>query len=415
MEHIKALYHLIIALLAVLIYRYPASKLKVIAVTGTSGKTTTSHLIYWILKSSGFKVSLISSVSAYIGNKEYDTGFHVTTPSPFDMQRFLRKSVESGDKIAVIEASSHGLAQFRMLGTNIAIGVLTNIAHEHLDFHKTIESYQEAKVSLLKKSRVSLVNRDDDSYKLLSKNQPLPTHIVTFGIDNKSDFSPKNLPIKSTLPGRYNEYNVLAAGGVSTLMGIKNYKIRKALLSFDGVKGRFEKVKNNRGITIIVDFAHKPNALESFLQTLKTEFKDNRIIIMFGSAGERDREKRAMMGEIAAKYADVSILTAEDPRTEDVNDIIEQIAKGCLKAGAIEKSKLKSLPAGKAGQNSKVNMKYFIRIPDRSEAIDYTINKIGQKGDIIAFLGKGHEKSMCYGKKEYPYDEYEEIHKALDK
>ncbi len=408
MEHVKALYHLIVALLAVLIYRYPASKLKVIAVTGTSGKTTTSHLIYWFLKSSGYKVSLISSVAAYIGNKEYDTGFHVTTPSPFDLQRFLRRSVESGDKIAVIEASSHGLAQFRMLGTNIAIGVLTNIAHEHLDFHKTIESYQEAKLSLLKKSKISLVNKDDVSYNLIYKNPSFPTHIVTFGIDNKSDFSPKNLPIKSSLPGKYNQYNVLAASSVSSMLGVKNYILKKALLTFPGVRGRFEKVKNNRGINIIVDFAHKPNALESFLITLKESVKNSRIIILFGSAGERDVEKRSMMGEIAGKYADISVLTAEDPRTDDVNNIIEEIAQGCLRGGAIEMSNVKC-------QMSNVNKRYFIKIPDRSEAINITINKIAQKGDIVAFLGKGHEKSMCYGKKEYPWDEYEEIHKALAK
>lgn len=403
MEHIEALYHFILAIFATVFYGYPGRSLTVIAVTGTSGKTTTSHLIYSILKMANKKVALISSVKAIIGGKEYDTGFHVTTPTTFAMQKFLRQAVNSGDSHIVIEASSHGIAQYRMLGTNVYIGVLTNIAHEHLDWHKSFENYAKAKLSLVAKSKIAIVNKDDKSFQMLVKTKPRSARIISYSLDDKSaDFTLNSLQIKTNLPGDYNKQNALAAASCAHLLGIDKRTINKALTSFEGVIGRFEEIKNNRGFKIIVDFAHKPNALEALLKTLKAQ-ANKRIIVVFGSAGLRDIEKRSMMGEIAGRFADVSIITAEDPRTEDVNDIIEQISKGFLKVGTNEYSP------------KKTKEKFFVRIPDRGEAIDYAINKVAKKGDIVAFLGKSHEKSMCIGLIEYPWNEYEAIYKALER
>lgn len=400
MERLEALYHFISAILATIFYGYPARKLVVIGVTGTSGKTTTAHLIYSILTHANKKVALISSVAAIIGRVKYDTGFHVTTPTVFAMQKFLRQAVSSGDTHIVLEASSHGIAQHRMLGTNVSVGVLTNIAHEHLDWHKTFENYAKTKLSLISKAKIAIVNKDDESLQMLLRFKPLTASVITYSLSDKNaDFTLDNLPIKTNLPGDYNQQNALAAASCAAVLGIDERTIEKALTSFEGVTGRFEEIKNDRGFRIIVDFAHKPNALLALLKTLKAQ-THKRIIVLFGSAGLRDIEKRPMMGEIAAKYADVSIITAEDPRTEDVNEIIEQICRGFLKAGATE------IP--------KVHGKHvFVRIPDREEAINVAINKVAKKGDIVAFLGKSHEKSMCYGKTEYPWSEHEAIYKAL--
>ncbi|MBI2029542.1 UDP-N-acetylmuramyl-tripeptide synthetase [Candidatus Gottesmanbacteria bacterium] len=403
MEHIKALYHYIVAVIAVLVYGYPAKDLTVIAVTGTSGKTTTSHLIYSILKKSGRKAALISSVEAIIGGKVSDTGFHVTTPSPFALQKFLKTAVSKGDKYVVVEASSHGIAQYRMLGTNVKIAVLTNIAHEHLDWHGTFEAYSQAKLSLIQKAQVSVVNKDDESYKLVEKLGNKKAVILTYSLkDPDADFIPENTVSEVTLPGEYNRQNAIAASSVCQLLGVELEDIKKAFNSFNGVQGRFEEIKNKRGFRIIIDFAHKPNAFEALLSTLKknadvsvgtpTQRRRGRLIIMFGSAGERDKGKRSMMGKIAAKYADICVLTAEDPRSEDVNRIINEISQGTK------------------GSEAQV-----IRIADRALAINTVINKLAKKGDIVAFLGKGHEKSMCFGSKEYPWSEHEQINKALAK
>lgn len=406
MELAKALYHYIIALIAVLIYGYPARELTVIAVTGTSGKTTTSHLIYSVLKKSGRKAALISSVTAIIGGKVSDTGFHVTTPSPFALQKFLKTAVSKGDKYVVIEASSHGIAQYRMLGTNVKIAVLTNIAHEHLDWHGTFEAYAQAKLSLIQKAEISIVNKDDASYKLVENLDKKDSVLLTYSLtDSSADFIPKNTVSFVALPGEYNRQNAIAASSVCQLLGVELEDIEEAFNSFEGVQGRFEEIKNKRGFRIIIDFAHKPNAFEALFKTLSEEKSrrygrdpdsktsgKKRLIAMFGSAGERDKGKRSMMGNIASKYADICVLTAEDPRSEDVNNIINEIAKGTK------------------GGNAQV-----LRIPDRALAIDTVINKLAKKGDIVTFLGKGHEKSMCFGSKEYPWSEHEQINKALAK
>lgn len=394
LQKLKNIFHLIIAFLAVLINGYPARKLKVIGVTGTDGKTTTSSLIYHILTTAGFKASLITSVSAKIGDKEYDTGFHVTTPDPKAVQKFIKKAVSVGSEYLVLETTSHALDQNRVFGCNYLMAVITNVTHEHLDYHKTYENYVKTKAKLFKKVKYSVINIDDKSYDYLKK--VASGQIITYGL-NRGNYNLRNFKFETRLPGTYNKYNCLAAISAAKSLRIDDSTIKKALSSFKPVLGRMDEVKNNqsasRRIKIIIDFAHTPNALEVALKTAKGMIKNNgKLISVFGSAGLRDQTKRPLMGKAASASADVIILTAEDPRTERLNDIINQIAQG------IKETKVK-----------------LYKIPNRQEAINFAIQKAARPGDVIMFTGKGHEKSMCFGNTEYPWSDYEAVQKALKK
>lgn len=394
-QKIKNVYHLIRAYLACLYFGFPSKKLKVIGVTGTDGKTSTSHMIYEIFKNAGKKVALISSIHAIIGAKTYDTGFHVTTPDPVALQKFLKKIVKAGSEYLILEVTSHGLDQNRVFGISFEVAVLTNITHEHLDYHKTYDNYLKAKAKLFKQAKISVLNADDDSFGKIKKL--LKGKIVSYSITKNADFTLKNMSLKLPIPGDYNLSNALAAAAATSHLGIDKNTIRKALSNFKSVKGRMEKVNLGQDFTAIVDFAHTPNGLEQALRTLRSlvsNKKSSRLTSVFGAAGERDEAKRPLMGEISAKLADYTVITAEDPRTESAQEIASQIAKGCQKAGAIQ------------------NKNYFI-IPDREKAIDFAINNLAQKGDIVATFGKSHEKSMCYGKTEYPWDEFQAVKKAL--
>lgn len=388
--------HLPLAVFAVIFFRYPARKLKVIGVTGTDGKTTTATLIHEILVHWGKKAALISTVTAKIGQKEIDTGFHVTSPDSWKLQRLLREIVNQGFEYVVLEATSHGLVQNRFFGCHFKIGVVTNVTHEHLDYHKTYENYLKAKGKLFDKVEIAILNRDDESYKYLrTKNIEHRTKIITYGIRNKADFTPRNFPFKTPLLGDYNQYNCLAATAAVSSLGAPTKMIKQALADFPGVKGRLEEIKNRFGFKVFIDFASTPNSLKNVLIALrKIVPAKGRLMAVFGSAGLRDVQKRALMGEMAAKYADLIVLTAEDPRTEDVNKIIEQIAQGALKKGAQE---------GKT----------LFKVADRAEAIKFAIQRLAKKGDIVVICGKGHEKSMCFGKIEYPWSDFDAVKKAL--
>lgn len=382
------------AICAVLFYDYPAKELKVIGVTGTDGKTTTVNLIYHILKTSGKKVSIISTVGAVIGEQKIETGLHTTTPNSFLLQRFLRQAVDRGSEYMVLEVSSHGLDQFRVLGCNFYIGVLTNITHEHLDYHKTFKKYLEAKAKLFKSSKIAVLNNKDDSFNTLSKiikSTKKETKIISYP-DEKLPHDLK-LAIIKRFPEPYNFLNCEAAIKVVWELGVKEKDIIKGIRTFPGVPGRMEEVKNKRGFRVVVDFAHTPNGLENVLSILKKQKRKRaRLIAVFGCAGERDIEKRPLMGEISTRLADTSVFTAEDPRHENIGDIIAQIIRGAKK----HKSK------------------YFIE-PDRKRAIGLAINNLADKGDIVAICGKGPEKSMAYGDKEIPWSDIAVAKKALAK
>lgn len=351
---------------------------------------------------------MISSVNAVIGDREYDTGFHVTTPDPFDLQKYLAQMVEAGSEYAVIEVTSHALDQNRVYNINFWAGVLTNITHEHLDYHRDFGSYLKAKAKLFKNVKWSILNKDDPSFSRL--NQSALGKIVTYSLKEKADFIAKGieympyessfdlhydkkvLSLKTPLIGEFNIYNSLAAIATVKSLGVSDISISSSLPLFPGVPGRMERLKTNTDYQVIVDFAHTPNALEQTLLSVKT-FTKGRIIVCFGAAAERDTAKRPIMGRIALKIADLIVLTNEDPRFEDPNKILTDIAKGIVKAGGV------------------LN-KDFWMIEDRAKAIKFCLEKAKPR-DTVLILGKGHEKSISIKGKEYPWSDKEAVLRAL--
>ncbi|PIS09156.1 UDP-N-acetylmuramoyl-L-alanyl-D-glutamate--2,6-diaminopimelate ligase [Candidatus Beckwithbacteria bacterium CG10_big_fil_rev_8_21_14_0_10_34_10] len=381
---INTFYHLPMAFLAALYYRFPGKKLKIIGVTGTDGKTTTSTLIYEILKKANYKTALITTVSAKIGDQNLSTGLHVTSPDPWKLQKILKLILNKGYEYLVLEVTSHGLDQYRFLGIDFKISVLTNVSHEHLDYHKTKENYLKAKAKLFKKSGFSVLNIDDQSFEDF-KSQSLG-RIISYGL-KKGDYNLLNYQFKTNLKGNFNLANCLAAISVGKILKIPNKNILRAVSNFKGVEGRMEEIYLGQNFKVMVDFAHTPNALENVLKTLRID-KKGRLIAVFGSAGLRDREKRPMMGKIACNLADKVVLTAEDPRTESLDKIIKEISSGCQ-----DKNKL-------------------IIEKDRQKAINLAIKMAGRK-DLVGIFGKGHEESMCFGTKEIPWSDKKAVTKAL--
>lgn len=384
---INLLKHLPLSLLAMVYYSWPGKDLTLIGVTGTDGKTTTATLIYEILKKAGYKAALISTVAAKIGNKEITTGLHVTSPSPWQLEKLLRMIVDKGFKYVVLECTSHGLDQYRLFGINFKIGVITNVTHEHLDYHKTWEQYLAAKAKLFCRSQYCILNKDDASFDFLKYKSR--DKIISYGIKS-GDFTPQNFPFKTKLIGKYNQSNCLAAIAAVKTLGIKDKYIRQAVAQFRGVIGRMQEIKKGQNFRVFIDFAHTPNALEQALKTLRA-LKPRKLIAVFGCAGLRDSKKRPLMGEISCRLADKVVLTAEDPRTEDANEIIDQIIKGCR-----EKKKI-------------------YRHPDRQKAIEFALLKLAQRNDLVGIFGKGHEQSMCFGRKERPWSDHQAVGKALAK
>lgn len=377
----------------------------VIGITGTDGKTTTATLVYKILLRAGKKAALISTVSAKIGHEEIPTGLHVTSPDPWSLQRLLKKIARRKIEFVVLESTSHGLAQYRLFGIRFLAGVMTNVTHEHLDYHQTYEKYLAAKGKLFRKVEIAILNSEDYSFSYLNSVRPKKAKLVTYAVKKKADFTPKNFRFKTSLWGEFNQANCLAAIALTKSLGINDQAIRETIASFKGVTGRLEEINLGQNFRALVDFAHTPNGLDKALTTLSQKKKGGRLIAVFGCAGLRDHYKRAMMGKIAGRLTDIAVLTAEDPRTEDVNKIIKEIARGCLAAGAKELMPA-DLPVPKKGH-------FFFRVPDRSEAIKFAVTKLAKKGDIVVTCGKGHEQSMCYGQVEKSWSEHQELKKAL--
>lgn len=400
--------HWLRALAAVILYGYPAKDLTVIGITGTDGKTTTTHTTYTILKEAGHRTTLISSVEAIITPEDSEpTGLHVTTPSPFQLQRLLKKARDAGVEYVVLETTSHGLDQHRVWGCNYKIGAVTNITHEHLDYHRTYEAYLKAKAKLLRGVETSILNVDDASFEKLSKLAD--GKIVTYGLGKAAEISAENISyaldgmsfdvpalgesIKTQLTGDYNVQNMLAATCIALALGVDKQIIAAGLRKIQPPAGRLERVDEGQNFTMFVDFAHTSNSMEVLASTLR-KVTEKKLIIVFGCAGERDPDKRYPMGKSAATYADHVVITAEDPRTEDLGEIMEEIARGCRDAGGVE------------GQS-------YHLVPDRTEAIAYAIQKLAQPGDVVVATGKAHEQSMCYGTTEHPWDEFAAVRGAL--
>jgi len=414
-------------------YDFPARKLTVIGVTGTDGKTTTCNLIYKILLAARIKAGLISTVNALIGDEILDTGFHVTTPDAHDVQRYLAHMVKAGLTHVVLETTSHGWAQFRVDACEFDIGVITNITHEHLDQHGSYENYRAAKGRLftsLEKTvskpqgnpRLAVLNLDDRSYQYL--DSITKTKKTSYGIEMRADihadeiqYSPLGIQftavgndlrvaIKSKLVGAYNVSNCLAALTATVIgLGTEPEIAAKGIESLEGVPGRIERIDLGQNFTAIVDFAHTPNALKVTLEVARDLTPHSplplgegtgvrsRVIAVFGSAGLRDKEKRRMMAETSIELADLTVLTAEDPRTESLEGILEEMAAGARSKG------------GREGET-------FWRVADRGEAIKFALS-LARPGDIVLACGKGHEQSMCFGTVEYPWDDRIAMRAAL--
>lgn len=392
---INCFWHLPKAILANLSFGFPTRGLKVIGVTGTDGKTTTVNMVYQILKDAGKKVSMASTINAFVAGKSYDTGFHVTSPDPFMVQRFARESVDNGDEYLVLEVTSHALDQFRFWGTKFLVGVITNITHEHLDYHKTFENYKNTKSKLLNGVKFAVVNQNLSQY-VIRSHTIMKREMVTFGLD-KGDFNQKKLHLKLKILGDYNTENALAALAVSSVLGVDQIGAQKSLENFKSLTGRMEEAPNKRGIKIFIDFTHTPNGLEQALKFLRSRalpWRLGRLIALIGCEGSRDIGKRAMMGEIAGKLADYTIVTAVDPRGQ-LDAINKQIIQGLEKAGA------------------KKDQDYFV-IDDRQNAINFAIQELAKKGDAVGIFGKGHERSMNMdGKHELPWSDRKAVEKAI--
>lgn len=403
-QKLKNYYHLLIASFANLYYRYPSKKLKIIGVTGTDGKTTTTHLIYHILKSTGYKTSMISSVYANISGKNYDTGFHVTTPDIVPLFKFLNRSSKAKENYFVLETTSHSLDQNRVYGLNYLLAVVTNITHEHLDYHKNYVNYLKTKAKLFKKAKIILINKDDESYPSLKKIlDKAKKKFFTYGLKNPADFN-IDLAKKLSLPlSFFNKYNYLAGYAGATLLGVKKSDIEKALKTFKLPPGRMEVVYDKK-FKVIIDFAHTPNAIDQALSSIKNQNGLNikRLIHVFASAGKRDASKRPIMGISSAKHSSIVILTEEDYRNENPQNIASDIARG------LEKNGFELVDEQKLGKNNKT---YSI-ILDRQKAINKAV-EIAKEGDIVVITGKGHEKSLARGNHEYPWNEKEAVEKAV--
>lgn len=392
LQKLKNIYHFFNALLANLQYGFPSQHMTVIGVTGTDGKTTTVSLIYHILKTAGKDVSMISTVGATVGDNLLPVGFHVTNPSPFPLQKFIaeiHQAKKAKEQYLVLEVTSHGIDQNRIFGIPFTIAGITNVSHEHLDYHKTYANYLATKAKLLQKAQTVVVNADDISYPTLQKLL-VGKAVITYGMKKKATVTPETFPFQTSLPGTYNLYNILLASAICQQLGISPKIIRKAIATFHLPVGRTD-IVYKKNFMVMIDFAHTPNALLQLLPTLRMQTK-GKLIHVFGSAGRRDATKRPLMGKIAGDYDDVIFLTAEDPRDESLSKIINGI---------------------KSGINKQKDITVYT-VPDRQKAIDEAI-RIARKNDMVVITGKGHEQSMNYGKGEVTWSDYEAVKQSLEK
>ncbi|MCL4459864.1 MAG: UDP-N-acetylmuramoyl-L-alanyl-D-glutamate--2,6-diaminopimelate ligase [Chloroflexi bacterium] len=407
-----------LALLSAAFYHFPARDLRLIGVTGTDGKTTTVNLICAILETAGHKIGLISTVKAKVGDRLIDARPHTTTPEAPDIQRILAEMRQVGTEYAVIETTSHALDQERTYACDYDVAVITNVTHEHFDYHGTYERYLTAKAKLFQSLRssyrkpntpkVSVLNRDDPSFAVLSRIET--DLILSYGLEAGAEvratditFTPSrtqfvlrspegSFPIDSRLLGVFNVYNILAAVSVAIAQEVPQEAVQEGVHAFKGVEGRMEEVDCGQDFRVIVDFAHTPNALRQVLE-LARRLTQGRVIAVFGCTGLRDRTKRPIMGEIAARLAEVIVLTTEDPRTEDPRDIMAEIAVGCERVGRRE------------GVD-------YQRIVDRAEAIAFALRS-ARSGDVVIITGKGHERTMIVGSTDFPWSDQEIVRKVL--
>lgn len=381
----------------------PARRLKLIGVTGTNGKTTVTTLIKNILSSCGIKTGLIGTIQNEIGDTVLPTD--KTTPDAYDLQKLFLRMADEGCEYVVMEVSSHALDQYRIGNIHYDVAVFTNLTQDHLDYHKTMENYFNAKKRLFEIADVGVINVDDIYGRQLSLIAKC--HVVTCSLVNdKADFFATNITcspsgvsfhfecnnilskINFAMPGMYSVQNALAAAAVCREVGISLERIAETLNHTKGVKGRSEIIDTGRDFSVICDYAHTPDGLKNILPSIK-KFTKGRLITLFGCGGNRDAGKRPIMGEVAAEYSDFLIVTSDNPRLEDPLAIIDDI-----------------LPGVKKHQTE------YVVVPNRKEAIFYAVQH-AQPGDVVVLAGKGHEDYQVLGNEKIHFDEREIVQEAL--
>lgn len=392
---------------------FPSHGLKVIGVTGTNGKTTTSFLIHRMLHEAGYKVGLMTTVAYGAGMDIKPQMTHMTTASVPVLLKRIKELKAQGIEWLVLETTSHALAQHRVFGVPYTMAVMTNITHEHLSYHGTFERYLAAKRMMFEMTnrnkqgmRLGIINADDpnaEAFASAIKNRMMygmesgdaravNVKMSPDGVAYETTIDGKTYHIRCNLPGSFNVYNSLAAVGVGHALGLNEQQIEQGIAALEGVEGRMTRINEGQNFNVIVDYAHTPDSFEKLFKDLRPVVK-GRIIALFGSLGGGDKGKRPLQGELAGQYADEVIICEEDDRQEDPKAIAEDIARGARKAG-------------------KKDGKDLFLVHDRPEAIQFAVNR-AQKGDTVLFLGKGHEKTIEHADGEHPWDEIATVRQAL--
>ncbi len=393
-------YHFVGAAAAGIKYKFPAKKMRVIGVTGTNGKTTTCFMIWKMLNEAGHKAGLLTTV-AWGVDKLHKQIEHMTTVDSKTLNSRIEKVRETGAEFLVLEVTSHAMAQFRTLGIPVEIAVMTNVTHDHLDYHKTFERYRDAKRKLFKKAKYGVINADDKSAKYFKQDVK---DFVTYGVEGGEKRAKKislsasgveyvcdEMKIKTQIPGNFNVYNSLAAMCVGEKLGLSKEEIEKGIFALTEVEGRMNRVNEGQNFEVIVDYAHTPDALEKVFDSVKGH--KGTIISVHGGAGRRDESTRPIRGEILGKNSDIVIVTEDDSRDEDPEKIAEAFVEGAKKAG------------------KKMGKDLFVEI-DRGKAIEMAI-KMAKKGDLVLLLGKGHEKTILRKEGPVPFEDLKVARKVL--
>ena len=405
-QRVEPVGHLAEAVFWNVVYGFPGRGLKVIGVTGTNGKTTTSFLIHHMLVEAGYNAGIMTTVGYGVGANVQPQVHHMTNVGSRELMQRLRAMKAQGMDWLVLETTSHALAQYRTWGVPYSIAVITNVTHEHLDYHKTFENYRAAKRRLFTLAqanaqgrRLGVVNADDpQSVDFASETENSVSYGVeagdvratdvqlrSDGLQYTAEAGTETYRITSHLPGSFNVYNTLAAVCVGQAMGLTKAQIVQGIASLAGVEGRMATVDEGQDFSVIVDFAHTPDSFEKLFKDIRPVVK-GKLIVMFGSAGRRDEAKRAVQGELAGTYADEVVVTEEDDRDCDGADIMNMIAGGAEKAG-------------------KVRDQNLFLVHDRTEAITFALSRAAGANDTVLLLGKGHEKTIERADGEHPWDE----------
>ncbi len=400
-------YHKLKAMMMAHKYKFPGKRMRVIGVTGTNGKTSTCFMIWKMLNTAGHKTGLMTTVAWGVDKLEEQIE-HMTTVDTETLNYRMQKIAESGAEFLILEITSHALAQNRIFGVPIEIAVMTNVTHEHLDYHKTFENYRDAKRKLFKMAKYGVINEDDKSWSYFANDVD---DYITYGINSgilraeKVGLSAEGvnyevgganekIKIRTHIPGTFTVYNSLAAVAVGLKLGLTRKQIEDGIAALASVEGRMNRVNEGQDFEVIVDYAHTPDAFLKVFESV-VPGKKKRIISLFGGAGRRDETTRAERGEIGAENSDIVIITEDDSRDEDRMTIAEEFARGAEKAG-------------------KVREKDLFVILDREEAIKKAIS-LARKDDIVLVLGKGHEKTILRAEGAVPFEDLKVVRKVLKK